>query len=49
MKTVIKTTQTKNGKKYYKFSQRQHRLFPMKKMEAEAIIASGNYEEFIMY
>ena len=46
---AIKTVFTSTWKKYYKFSNKQCRLFPMKKMEAEAIIASGNYEDFIVY
>jgi hypothetical protein len=44
MTTLIKTVETKNGKKYYKFSQRQHRLFPMKKIEAELFLTYINYE-----
>ena len=49
MKTLLKITATSNWKKYYRFNANQNRLFPIKKLEAEQIIASGNFEEFTLY
>lgn len=49
MKTLLKITNTSNWKQYYRFDNKQSRLFRISKIEAEQIIASWNFEEFTLY